>query len=174
MLSQALQGAAKAGLYMPFDADDLIAPDGVANLRKQHPGGRFTGALITHGVILNASTWEIAPTRPKTLLDIGQKPFWKFCGSCAAFPFDVRDHGADIEMFWGLSEHEHRLYPHLAQLAGMELVAGAVPGVTYVIAHGDNFETRRGRGSFKQRFVHRYAVRPSEQSALWQRYGWDG
>lgn len=141
------------GLYMPFDGDDLLEKGAIAAMQT---GG--TGFLVENGYIQNAATGEIAPTARRTLSLPGQKPFWKFCGSCAAFPYVLDDTGKDVDMFQGLARHEHRLYPYLAGLAGMTLIAGAVPSVLYLINHGENFETRRGRGGFKQRFVERFKV----------------
>jgi hypothetical protein len=141
------------GLYMPFDGDDLLENGSISAMQT---GG--TGFLVENGYIQNAATGEIAQTTRRSLSQPAQKPFWKFCGSCAAFPFVLDDTGKDIAMLQGLAQHEHRLYPYLASLAGMTLKAGAIPSVLYLINHGENFETRRGRGGFKQRFVERFKV----------------
>jgi hypothetical protein len=36
----------------------------------------------------------------------------------------------------------------------------------YLINHGENFETRRGRGGFKQRFIKRFPLSAKETAAL--------
>lgn len=146
----------EAGLYLPFDGDDLVARDFIERVQRVASGG---GALVESGLIRNVATGAIGRTAPRSLAKPLQKPFWKFCGSCAAFGFEVDAEGKDIAFFQGLAEHEHRLYPYLATLAGLRLAPlRDAPAVLYEINHGENFETRRGRGGFKQRFVERFQV----------------
>lgn len=159
---------AEQGLFMPFDADDLLAPHGVSTLQA-HPGG----SLCAGGHILHAATGRIAPTATPSLAQPRQRPFWKFCGSCAAFPFRLDDGTADVTLFEALATHEHRLYPHIARMAGMHLHRLDAPLVAYLIDHGENFERRRGRGGFKARFTERFRITdPAEETRLHTLYGW--
>lgn len=57
-----------------------------------------------------------------------------------------------------MSQHEHRMFPYLARLAGRPLTALQAPRVLYLLNHGENFGARRGRVSFKTRFVQRFRV----------------
>ncbi len=149
------------GFFMPLDGDDLLHRDLVARLGSDPQ----SGVLFDGGVILNSGTGELGRTRARSPSELGQKPFWKFCGSCMVLPVG-RDFDKEHRFFHALSLHEHRLYPYLAKLAGIRLRRLAEPMAVYLINHGENFETRRGRGGFKQRFVKRFPVSKEETAAL--------
>ena len=149
---------ATPGFLMPLDGDDLLSRHLVADILA-HP---TQGALVSGGYIRDCATGQVAPTRQRSLSQIGQKPFWKFCGSCMALPVG-QDTVHEIAFFKGLTQHEHRLYPYLANLAGISLRHMEKPMALYQINHGQNFEARRGRGGFKTRFVAKYAVSDPEQ-----------
>lgn len=144
---------AAAGFYMPLDGDDLLHVDFVSRLHATPT----LGLLVSGGLILNAATGDVGRTAKRSLQEPGQKPFWKFCGSCMAVPVG-RAWAQEQQFLHALSLHEHRLYPYLAKLAGMRLSSTEDPLALYIINHGENFETRRGRGGFKQRFAHRFAL----------------
>ncbi len=147
------------GYVMPFDADDLLAPGTVAEmLARRAPGGY----LVEEGWIWDAGRGTFARAAPRSLAQPGQKPFWKLCGSCAAFRC-TRDPG-DAAFLEALTAHEHRMFPYLAALAGRKLAPLHDPAALYILNHGENFGARRGRVSFKARFVERFAV-PAEEEA---------
>ncbi len=146
------------GFFMPLDGDDLLHRDFVQDLNA-HPNH---GLLVSAGCIVDAGTGRVGLTNNRSLSAPGQKPFWKFCGSCMALPVGSAPQ-AETRFFTALAEHEHRLYPYLARLAGYRLLQSTKPRALYIINHGENFETRRGRGGFKQRFVQRFAITDPEQ-----------
>jgi hypothetical protein len=148
-----LQDHARAGFFMPLDGDDLLHRDYVAKLHSDPKNG----FLICGGFIVDYKNARIGQTQNKSLRSPFQKPFWKFCGSCMALPVGM-DQERETAFFQGLANHEHRLYPYLAKLAGFSLVKLIQPSALYFINHGENFETRRGRGGFKQRFVQQFEV----------------
>lgn len=150
----------KAGFFMPLDGDDLLHRDFVQDLHA-HPEA---GLLVCAGCIVNAGTGRVGLTNNRSLAALGQKPFWKFCGSCMALPVGSAPQ-AEARFFTALAEHEHRLYPYLAELAGYQLRQTREPRALYIINHGENFESRRGRGGFKQRFVERFAITDPDQIA---------
>jgi hypothetical protein len=86
-----------------------------------------------------------------------RKPFWKLCGSCCAVRFDPEQAGA-LPFLREMTQHEHRMFPYLAKLAGRRLTPLPRPSVLYVLNHGENFGARRGRVSFKARFVERFRI----------------
>ncbi|MGY3436391.1 MULTISPECIES: hypothetical protein [unclassified Marinovum] len=146
---------APAGYAMTFDADDIAHPDLVADmLSGQAPGGYLveTGYVFDHG----ADTLALAgpPTLGKPL----RKPFWKLCGSCAALRFDTANGAPERALLRAMSQHEHRMFPYLARLAGRALTPLTQPRVLYLLNHGENFGARRGRVSFKTRFVQRFRI----------------
>lgn len=136
---------------MPFDADDLLAPDVVEQvLRDQKPG-----YVVQAGYVQDASTGQIALTAPQSLRQPGQKAFWKLCGSCAVFRYETQ---ADADLIEQITAHEHRMFPYLAALSGRKLTPLTQPSALYILNHGDNFGARRGRVSFKSRYVERFAL----------------
>lgn len=156
-------------LVMTFDADDLAAPMLVETLLR-HP----RGALLTHGHVFDAGHERLALARPQSLRQPGAKAFWKLCGSCAALPVDPAQGsaGAQWAFLREMSQHEHRMIPYLAALAGGPLDRIDEPLALYLLNHGENFGARRGRVSFKTRFVQRFALRDmAEIAAQRARYG---
>lgn len=149
------------GYVMPFDADDLLAPGAVAEmLERRAPGGY----LVEDGWLMDAGRGTFARAAPRSLARPGQKPFWKLCGSCAAFRC-TRDPG-DAAFLEALTGHEHRMFPYLAALAGRTLTPLRAPAALYILNHGENFGARRGRVSFKARFVERFAVSAEEEARI--------
>jgi hypothetical protein len=148
------QGVAQ-GWAMPFDADDLLAPDVVAEMRRRRVAA---GYLVTRGLVRDAGAGLWARARPRSLAAPGQKAFWKLCGSCAAFGFDLSKGAEDAALIGAITAHEHRMFPHLARLAGRPLAALSGDAALYIVNHGENFGARRGRVGFKTRFVRRFAL----------------
>lgn len=163
-LSDMLLGEdAVPGYFMPLDGDDLLHKAFVEHL---HRIGSH-GLLVSEGAMLNAATGDLCRTAKRSLKHPLQKPFWKFCGSCMALPVG-RASKHERLFFKALARHEHRLYPYLAKLAGIPLRKSTDPLALYIINHGENFETRRGRGGFKQRFARKFALDPDQSAALIQ------
>lgn len=159
-LAEALDALGVDGYAMPFDADDLAAPGLVAAITARRPAG---GALVTQGLVRDMGRALVARARPRSLRHPRQKAFWKLCGSCAAFRYRPGE-GALIA---AITAHEHRMFPYLAALAGRPLTPLGQDGVLYLLNHGENFGARRGRVSFKARFVARHALHdPQEQARI--------
>jgi hypothetical protein len=125
---------------------------------RRAPGGY----LVTRGYVLDATAGLWAEARPRSLAAPGQKAFWKLCGSCAAFGFDLRAVTDDAALIGAITAHEHRMFPYLARLAGRPLSPLARPSALYIVNHGDNFGARRGRTGFKTRFVRRFSLKPGD------------
>lgn len=144
-----------SGYAMTFDADDIAHPDLVSEMRsRQAPGGYLvqTGYIYDQGADTLALAGPPGPAMPL------RKPFWKLCGSCAALRFDLANDPAETDLIREMSQHEHRMFPYLARLAGRALTPLAEPKVLYLLNHGENFGARRGRISFKTRFVQRFRI----------------
>ena len=141
------------GYVMPFDADDLLAPDQINAILKSNSAG---GSLVSFGYVADQQNDRIALAGPPKLAMPRRKPFWKLCGSCAAIRYRPQD-GPDF--LRALTQHEHRMFPYLAALAGRPLTPLQDPAALYVLNHGDNFGARRGRVSSKTSFVQRYAIK---------------
>ena len=149
------------GYAMPFDADDLLAKAAVAEmLTRGSPGGY----LVTQGWLMDAGHRHFGRARPQSLSAPGQKAFWKLCGSCAAFRCD-RSEG-DAALLEAITAHEHRMFPHLAALAGRPLAPLREPAALYIVNHGENFGVRRGRVGFKTRFVERFPAGAEEVARI--------
>ncbi len=145
------------GYVMSFDADDLLHRGAVAEmLTRQAPGGY----LVTQGFVMDHATGQVALAQPQSLAVPGQKALWKLCGSCAALYHDPAE-PLSVQFLAAMTAHEHRMFPHLAALAGRRLQPLSMPAVLYVLNHGENFGARRGRVGFKTRFVDRFRLTDS-------------
>ncbi|MBT0958873.1 hypothetical protein IV417_15900 [Alphaproteobacteria bacterium KMM 3653] len=154
LLAQALPTQAPMGGYaMPFDADDLLHPDAVDHMLRNTARG---GHIVSEGYVLDMGRSLLALAGPRSLAMPLRKPFWKLCGSAAAFDWDgTPECQSFIEE---ATQHEHRMFPYLAALAGRPLKPLPFAAALYILNHGENFGVRRGRISFKARFVERYQI----------------
>ncbi|MEC3860310.1 hypothetical protein VK792_03360 [Mesobacterium sp. TK19101] len=142
------------GYVMSFDADDLLHRAAVAEMLTGQASG---GYLVQAGYALNHANGHVGLADAPSLVSPLRKPFWKLCGSCVALRHDPAI-AETLPFLRAMTQHEHRMFPYLAKLAGRRLVPFATPAVLYVLNHGENFGARRGRVSFKTRFVERFRV----------------
>lgn len=140
---------------MSFDADDLLHRRAVGRMLSGQSAG---GYLVEQGYVMDHALGTFALTRRRSLRAPMQKPFWKLCGSCIALPWDPAL-PQSAPFLRAMTQHEHRMFPYLAGLAGFRPVSLKPPSVLYVLNHGENFGARRGRVSFKTRFVARFRLR---------------
>ncbi len=142
------------GYVMSFDADDLLHREAVARMLSTRSAG---GYLVQAGYVLDHATGGVARADRPTPGQPLRKPFWKLCGSCMALRLDPAQPQARAFLA-EMVQHEHRMFPHLARLAGLRPQPLLPPAVLYVLNHGENFGARRGRVGFKTRFVTRFAL----------------
>lgn len=151
------------GYAMSFDADDLAHPTLVQEMHDRRAAG---GYLMTQGYVFDVGNNHIALAAPASPAQPLRKPFWKLCGSCAALAFDfTAEPQAETARIAESTQHEHRMFPYLAKLAGRPLTPLNGPKALYLLNHGENFGARRGRISFKQRFAKRFEVTNPETLA---------
>jgi hypothetical protein len=112
---------------------------------------------VQSGYVMDVSTGDIGLADRRSWTTPLRKPFWKLCGSCAAVYHDPSNPTSTTFMS-EMTQHEHRMFPYLAKLAGQELTALSQPSVLYMLNHGENFGARRGRVGYKTRFVQRYRI----------------
>ena len=147
--------AQPSGYVMTFDADDLAHCDLVKIfLKNQHPNGY----LIDHGIIHDIAAGNFGQAGTPTICSPLRKPFWKLCGSCATFRYDQNEHKLLQDFIRATSQHEHRMFPYLASLAGRPLHKLGENLVIYEFNHGENFGLRRKRGKFKSQFAKRFKI----------------
>ena len=147
--------ARPSGYVMTFDADDLAHRDLVKQyLSIQHPNGY----LIEQGIVHDIAAGLYGQAGRPNLLNPLRKPFWKLCGSCAAFRYDPNEPKLLRRLITEITQHEHRMFPYLAKLAGRSLCSLQNTMIMYEFNHGQNFGLRRNRGSFKSRFIKRYRI----------------
>ena len=149
-----------ASYVMSFDADDLLHHGAVDHMLRQQAQG---GYLVEQGFVRDVATSDIGLAGRPTLAAPLRKPFWKLCGSCVALRYapDMIESATFIQ---AMTQHEHRMFPYLAKLAGLPLTVLPEPMVLYELNHGENFGERRGRVSFKTRFVQRFKI--TDQTVL--------
>ena len=152
--------ARPSGYVMTFDADDLAHRDLVKQyLSIQHPNGY----IIEHGIVHDIAADLYGQAGRPNLLNPLRKPFWKLCGSCAAFRYDPNEPKLLHRLITEITQHEHRMFPYLAKLAGRSLCSLQNTMIMYEFNHGQNFGLRRNRGSFKSRFIKRYSINDPSQ-----------
>jgi hypothetical protein len=152
--------ARPSGYVMTFDADDLAHRDLVKQyLSIQHPNGY----IIEHGIVHDIAADLYGQAGRPNLLNPLRKPFWKLCGSCAAFRYDPNEPKLLHRLITEITQHEHRMFPYLAKLAGRSLCSLQNTMIMYEFNHGQNFGLRRNRGSFKSRFIKRYRINDPSQ-----------
>lgn len=154
-LADHLPQIAKQPAYvMTFDADDLLRQGTVTEMLTRRAIG---GYLVQAGFVMDHATGQVALADRPSLSQPLRKPFWKLCGSCAALHYDPALPAA-APFLREMTQHEHRMFPYLATLAGQRLTPLSRPSVLYVLNHGENFGARRGRVGFKTRFVQRFVI----------------
>lgn len=155
VLTEALQELVHSpGYVMSFDADDLLRQGIVDEMLERQVAG---GYLVQSGLVMDASTGDIALSDTRSLRAPMRKPFWKLCGSCAGLYHDPAD-SASSAFLTEMTQHEHRMFPYLARLAGQPLTPLSKPAVLYMLNHGENFGARRGRVGYKTRFVQSFKI----------------
>lgn len=155
VLCEALPGLVDApGFAMSFDADDLLRQGTVREMLKRQAKG---GYLVQSGYVMDVSTGDIGLADARSLSAPMRKPFWKLCGSCAAL-YHEPSVPESTAFLAEMTQHEHRMFPYLATLAGQTLQPLSRPSVLYMLNHGENFGARRGRVGYKTRFVLRYRI----------------
>ncbi|SPF78470.1 hypothetical protein [Pseudoprimorskyibacter insulae] len=148
-----------SGYVMPFDADDLLHRDAVAEmLTRQDPGGY----LCVRGYVNDFASNCIGVTGPQTLTKLRRKPFWKLCGSCAAIRY-TPDLPEAAQFLEAMTAHEHRMFPYLAKLAGLPLTPFRTPAVMYILNHGENFTARLNQLSSRSRFAERFPLTDKDE-----------
>ncbi|MCI5112331.1 MAG: hypothetical protein MRY75_17435 [Marivita sp.] len=142
------------GYVISFDADDLLRQGTVREMLTRQDTG---GYLVQSGYVMDVSTGDVGLADQRSLSAPMRKPFWKLCGSCAALYHDPSV-PASTAFLAEMTQHEHRMFPYLAVLAGQPLQPLSRPSVLYMLNHGENFGARRGRVGYKTRFVQRYRI----------------
>ena len=142
------------GYVMSFDADDLLRQGTVTEMLTRQKRG---GYLVQSGYVMDVATGDIGLADTRSLSAPMRKPFWKLCGSCAAV-YHTPSEPTATTFLAEMTQHEHRMFPYLAALAGQPLSPLLRPSVLYMLNHGENFGARRGRVGYKTRFVQRYRI----------------
>ena len=151
--------ARPAGYVMTFDSDDLAHRDLVKTyLSFQHPNGY----IIDHSIVHDIGAGLYGQAGSPNLLHPLRKPFWKLCGSCAAFRYDPNEPQIFRHFLMETTQHEHRMFPYLAKLSGRPLLPLRNNLIIYEVNHGENFDPRLGQGDYKVRFVKRNLIKKPE------------
>ncbi|OSQ51708.1 glycosyltransferase family protein [Marivita geojedonensis] len=162
VLAEALPDLVRSpGYVMSFDADDLLRQGSVDEMLTRQAAG---GYLVESGLVMDVATGDIALADHRSWAAPMRKPFWKLCGSCAALYHDPASSEATAFLA-EMTQHEHRMFPYLAALAGQPLHPLNRPSVLYMLNHGENFGARRGRVGYKTRFVQSYRIDEPEALA---------
>lgn len=136
------------GYVFNLDADDVIHPDLVKYFLKVR--SRF-GYIITRGYIYDAASNILGFLQPKSFPRIWAKPFYQHCGSSSAIRLDLRDGLGFVELLRSRGKHKEQR----ARLAafGIELKEVEFPAAIYMVNHGDNDQTRKGKLRGKLNYI---------------------
>lgn len=160
LLDHFLEQTHRDSYIMTFDADDLAHRNLVSYyLEQQAPHGY----VMDHGVIHDIARNRFGQAGHRSLEFPLRKPFWKLCGSCVAFRCRPQEAPHIIPFLKRLTQHEHRMFPYLANLANRPLRPVLENLIMYEFNHGENFDHRLNQGKFKERFVKRFQIRGASQ-----------
>lgn len=148
------------GYYMQFDADDLLHPGFVGHVRGDHNG---RGYLIDKGYYVDVGQRRAAP------LFAPERPFHRTCGSSAAVYVDFRASRRDATLL-----RTHRSHTRVAEFSayfGRSLDPVPFAAGLYLIGHGENMQSRRGRLDAKRDWVARHSVTGETFGAIERDFG---
>ncbi len=162
----ATQFAGRDGYVFPLDADDLIHPALVAHVRADNNGG---GYYAPTGYMMDHQTGALAWCGPRSIAHPFAKPFLRHCGSSAAIRFDFRQSSAGAELYLNMGKHKE--LPQTMAAHGLTLEPLPFPGGIYVINHGDNIRSRRGKMDEKLTYLRRNRLKSAEADAARATFG---
>lgn len=131
-------------LLFALDADDLLVPGLVAHMRA----APADGWLVTEGWSIDARTGAMGrhgqpdPGHPR------RAPFYRVCGTAGA----VRRVAGDLKATRQMMVRHFEL-PETAPRHGQTLRPLPFPAAAYLVAHGENQESRSGREGDKLRYI---------------------
>lgn len=131
-------------LLFALDADDLLHPRLNAHMRG-HPAD---GWLITDGWSIDARTGAIGRHGAPSTRFPKCAPFYRVCGSAGAVRRVTGDLKATRQMMV-----RHFELPETAPRYGQTLRPVPFPAAAYLVAHGENQESRSGRETDKLRYI---------------------
>jgi hypothetical protein len=131
-------------LLFALDADDLLHPGLVAHMRAEPADGW----LLSRGWSVDATTGDVGLHGDPTPDAPRRCPLWHACGSAGAVRMVPGDIAATRQMMV-----RHFELPSTAAAHGQRLRPLPFPGVAYLVAHGENMESRAGREEDKRRYV---------------------
>lgn len=121
------------GYYFQLDADDLLHPELVAHICRDHNGA---GYYLQRGYLRDVGRDLFAPLGPETT------EFWTVCGSSTAAYFDFRKSNNFRYLLNELKSHK-RIISRMATY-GFDMKSIPFPAGLYLVNHGQNMIERRG------------------------------
>lgn len=144
-----------------MDADDLMHP-GLFDYIARDNNGR--GYLIDSGYMMDAMSRRVAPLDG----DDGHTPFWRQCGSCAAFAVDWTSQPFPVS-YLRVIGNGHQNYGPRAAALGYPLDRIPFHAMIYLVNHGDNMQIRKGHKDRKLSYIANCEVSDPERLALIRR-----
>ncbi len=170
-LCRALPGEMPGDGYLfAFDADDVVHPDLVGWMRRDHNG---RGYWLRDGYMIDAQTGAVGrlgPRRPWTPL---RRPFIAQCGSSAAIYVDFRTDRGFEHVARRFYRPGHREFRENAAAQGLPLARVPFPAALYVMNTGENMRHKRGKLDRKLGQLDRSRLRPAEAEAVRAAFGWE-
>ncbi|PZX19086.1 hypothetical protein LX81_00786 [Palleronia aestuarii] len=144
-------------LLFALDADDLVVPDLVAHMRSE----AADGWLLTDGWSIDARTGRIGRHGAPSADHPKRAPFYRVCGTAGA----VRRVAGDLKATRQMMVRHFEL-PETAPLHGQHLRPIPFPAAAYLVAHGENQESRSGRENDKLRYIAANPVTAAETAEV--------
>ncbi|WP_224823615.1 glycosyltransferase family 2 protein [Cognatishimia sp. MH4019] len=135
------------GYYFQLDADDLLHPELVAHICRDHNGA---GYYVQRGYLRDVGRDLLAPLGPETA------EFWTVCGSSTAAYFDFRKSRHFRALLNELKSHK-RIISRMATY-GFEMEPIHFPAGLYLVNHGQNMIERRGNLGGKLSYAEEHAL----------------
>jgi hypothetical protein len=151
--------------YFLLDADDLISPDLVAHVLASD---NRRGYLVEKGYIYDVQNDVLGRLSRKN------RPFFKACGSCAAFWLTAADMPVSLQdkkaFFATLNDHTH--YDEACAAANRPLEALPFYAAMYLLNHGNNNTQQKGTNEGKTRLARNTSkMKSQERAVILSRFG---
>ena len=166
ILSLIRRSVLKEFYFFTLDSDDYVDPDLCAYVRSDH---NRSGYYIDKGYIYDVTTGVLGQNEPV------RSPFYKYCGSCAAFWLTKRDlplRATDTSTFWNDVSNKHVHIPQQMAEKGRPMATFPFNAALYLVNHGASNIQEKGTSASKARLAHRTQIRSQVRVAnVLRRFG---
>ena len=158
------------GYLFALDADDVVHPDLVAWMRRDHNG---RGYWLRDGYMIDARTGEVGRLGSRRPWAPLRRPFIAQCGSSAALYVDFRTDQGFEHVARRFYRPGHRGFRENAAAHGLPLDRVPFPAALYVMNTGENMRQKRGKLDRKLVQLGRGRLPPAQAEQVRAAFGWE-